>query len=123
MVCNTWNKNIEVKHRELNISEYDKINKEVFDSTMDLVDQIITDIFTRYTIMNTELKDDLYMNEEMINEMMFNVLKEVYVSISPQLLNKLNAIYNREYVDDVIAKKVQMLTMSYVIQINGTYKK
>lgn len=123
MVCNTWNKSIEVKHRELNITEYDKINKNTFDSTMDLVDEIITDVFTRYTIMNTELKDDLYMNEEMINEMMFNVLKEAYTSISPQLLNKLNSIYNREYVDDVIAKKVQMLTMSYVIQTNGTYKK
>lgn len=123
MVCNTWNKSIEVKHRELNITEYDKINKTTFDSTMDLVDEIITDVFTRYTIMNTELKDNLYMNEEMINEMMFNVLKEAYTSISPQLLNKLNSIYNREYVDDVIAKKVQMLTMSYVIQTNGTYKK
>lgn len=122
IICNTWNNSIDAKHRELNILEYDKINKETFDSTMNLVDQIVSDIFDRYTIMNTDMKADLYMNEDMINEMMFNVLKETYQSLSPQLINKLNSIYNREYVDDIITKKVQMLTMSYVIQVNGSYK-
>lgn len=123
IVCHTWNRSINAKHRELTISEYDKVNKESFDSTMLIVDQIVNDIFTRYTIMNTETKDDLYMNEEMIHQMMFEVLRESYLCMSPQLLSKLTSIYNRDYVDDMIAKKVQLLTMSYVIQTNGTYKK
>ena len=38
-------------------------------------------------------------------------------------MNKLTSIYNRSYVDDIIAKKVQLLTMNYVISVNGTYKK
>lgn len=123
MVCNTWNKSIDTKHRELDILEYDKLSKETFESIMKLVDQIITDIFDRYTIMSMELQDEVYINEEMINKIMFDVLKETYQCISPQVLDKLTTIYNRTYVDDVIAKKVQMLTMGYVIQVNGTYKK
>lgn len=123
MICLTWNRNINLKHRELNIKELDKVTKESFDSTMNVVEEIINDIFTRYTIMNTELKDDLYMNEDMIHDMMFNVLKETYLCMSPQLMSRLVTIYNSDYVDDIIAKKVQMITMSYVIQVNGTYKK
>lgn len=123
IICHTWNNSINAKHRELTIQEFDNLNKESFDATMSIVDQIINDIFTRYTIMNTETKDDLYMNEEMINKMMFDVLKEAYLNLSPQLIAKLTLLYNRNYVDDIIAKKVQMLTMSYVIQVNGTYKK
>ena len=103
--------------------ESKEINKDTFDTTMTLVDKILEDIFVRYTIMNTESKDDLYMNEEMINKMMFEVLKEAYATISPQIMNKLTIIYNSSYVDDMIAKKVQLLTMNYVISVNGTYKK
>lgn len=98
------------------------MSKESFDTIMNLVDQIINDIFTRYTIMNFENNESLYINESMINQMMAAVLKESYLSMSPQLLDKLTLIYNKEYVDDIIAKKVQMLTISYVIEINGTYK-
>ena len=90
---------------------------------MTLVDKILEDIFVRYTIMNTESKDDLYMNEEMINKMMFDILKEAYSTISPQIMNKLTSIYNRSYVDDIIAKKLQLLNMNYVISVNVTYKK
>lgn len=122
IICRTWNNSIDAKHRELNINESDKLSKESFDTIMNLVDQIINDIFTRYTIMNFENNESLYINESMINQMMAAVLKESYLSMSPQLLDKLTLIYNKEYVDDIIAKKVQMLTISYVIEINGTYK-
>lgn len=123
IVCRTWSKSIDAKHRELSILESKEISKETFDTTMTLVDKILEDIVVRYTIMNTESKDSLYMNEEMINEMMINVLREAYLTISPQIMNKLSSIYNRTYVDDMIAKKVQLLTMNYVISVNGTYKK
>lgn len=123
IICHTWSKSIEAKHRELNIIESQNISKESFDATMKLVDQILDDIFVRYTIINTDSKDDLYMNEEMINKMMFDMLKEAYLCVSPQLMHKLTSIYNRTYVDDVIAKKVQMITMSYAIDVNGSYKK
>ncbi len=123
IICRTWSKSIDSKHRELNILESKEVSKEAFDATMTLVDKILEDIFVRYTIMNTESKDDLYMNEEMINKMMFEILKEAYSTISPQIMNKLTSIYNRFYVDDIIAKKVQLLTMNYVISVNGTYKK
>lgn len=123
IICRTWNRSIDAKHRELSILESKEINKDTFDTTMTLVDKILEDIFVRYTIMNTESKDDLYMNEEMINKMMFEVLKEAYATISPQIMNKLTIIYNSSYVDDMIAKKVQLLTMNYVISVNGTYKK
>lgn len=123
MVCHTWSKSIDAKHRELTIIESKDISKETFDTTMTLVDQILNDIFLRYTIMNTESKEDLYMNEEMINEMMISILREAYSCMSPQLMNKLTAIYDRSYVDDAIAKKVQLITMNYVISVNGSYKK
>lgn len=123
IICRTWSKSIDAKHRELSILESKEISKETFDTTMTLVDKILEDIVVRYTIMNTESKDSLYMNEEMINEMMINVLREAYLTISPQIMNKLSSIYNRTYVDDMIAKKVQLLTMNYVISVNGTYKK
>lgn len=122
IICNTWNKNIENKKRELDILEFDKLNKESFNATMGLVDEIITDAFTRYTIMDQDIREAIYINDEMIHNMMFNVLKDVYTSISPQILDKLSTIYNSDYVDDVLAKKVQMLTMGYVIENNGTYR-
>lgn len=90
---------------------------------MKIVDQIINDIFTRYTIMNIDGKNVYYINEEMTNTILHDVLKEAYLCMSPQLLSKLTAIYNRDYVDDIIAKKVQMLTLAYIIEVNGTYKK
>ena len=123
IICRTWSKSIEAKHRELSILESKDINKDTFDTTMTLIDQILNDIFVRYTIMNTESKDDLYMNEEMINKMMVDILGEAYITISPQIMKKLTSIYNSSYVDDIIAKKVQLLTMNYAIGVNGTYKK
>ena len=123
IICRTWSRSIDAKHRELSILESKEINKDTFDTTMTLVDKILEDIFVRYTIMNTESKDDLYMNEEMINKMMFEVLKEAYTTLSTQIMNKLTSIYNSSYVDDMIAKKVQLMTMNYVISVNGTYKK
>lgn len=72
--------------------------------------------------MNIEAEQVLYINEEMIHRIMFNVMKEAYLSMSPLLMNRLASIYNRDYMDDIVAKKIQMITMSYVISVNGTYK-
>lgn len=122
IICHTWSKSIDTKHRELSILEAQNLSKESVDSTMALLDQIINDIFSRYVLMNIEAEQVLYINEEMIHRIMFNVMKEAYLSMSPLLMNRLASIYNRDYMDDIVAKKIQMITMSYVISVNGTYK-
>lgn len=122
IVCNTWKKSIENKRRELEILEFNNLNKESFNGTMGLVDEIVTDTFIRYTIMDQEFRENIYINEEMIHRIMHDVLREVYTTISPQIMNKLSTIYNNDYVDDVIAKKVQALTLNFVIENNGTYR-
>ena len=62
IICHTWSKGIDAKHRELSILEAQNLSKESVDSTMALLDQIINDIFSRYVLMNIEAEQVLYIN-------------------------------------------------------------
>lgn len=89
---------------------------------INLLDKIIDSIFARYQIMNLAHVNNLYINDELQQKIIKEVFETVYISISDTVIDKLSLVYNREYIDDVIAQKVQMIVLNYTIEINGNYK-
>lgn len=72
--------------------------------------------------MNLAHVNNLYINDELQQKIIKEVFETVYISISDTVIDKLSLVYNREYIDDVIAQKVQMIVLNYTIEINGNYK-
>lgn len=91
------------------------------DNINNILDKIIDQAFTRYQIMKLGYKDNLYITEEMQNNIIYELTKNVFVSISDNLVNKLSLIYKKEYIDDLIVQKIQYVVLNYVIQVNGNY--
>lgn len=89
---------------------------------LELLDTIIADIFGRYEILTLSRKDNLYITDEMEQEMIRDIFTAVYTNISDDLIDKLTLIYKRSYIDDIIAQKVQMVIINYKINVNGNYK-
>lgn len=86
------------------------------------MDKIIQQNFERYQILKLGHKQNLYISEEMQQKMIMDISKEVYSSISDNLWNKLSLIYRKDYIEDIIVQKIQMVVLTYTVEINGNYQ-
>lgn len=89
---------------------------------INILDKIIQDEFHRYEIMELAHKENLYVTADIQNKMITTIFTKVYKSLSDDLFNKFSIIYKKEYIEDLIAQKVQMAVLNYTIEINGNYK-
>lgn len=89
---------------------------------INILDKIIQDEFQRYEIMELAHKENLYITADIQNKMITTIFTKVYKSLSNDLFNKFSIIYKKEYIEDLIAQKVQMVVLNYTIEINGNYK-
>lgn len=89
---------------------------------INILDKIIQDEFHRYEIMELAHKENLYVTADIQNKMIRTIFTKVYKSLSDDLFNKFSIIYKKEYIEDLIAQKVQMVVLNYTIEINGNYK-
>lgn len=89
---------------------------------INILDKIIQDEFHRYEIMELAHKENLYVTADIQNKMITTIFTKVYKSLSDDLFNKFSIIYKKEYIEDLIAQKVQMVVLNYTIEINGNYK-
>lgn len=87
---------------------------------LDILNKIITDIFTQYRILNLEMSNE-YITIKKQEEIVREVFTTVYNSISPTFLEKLSIIYKQDYIEDMIAQTVQMIVISYTSEVNGAY--
>lgn len=90
--------------------------------TIDIVDDIIKEVFARYQIMNLSHEENLYISDKRQYKIMEDVLKLVFEAISDNIIDKLSFIYKKEYIQDLIAQKVQMIVLQFVIETNGSYR-
>lgn len=100
-------------------------NTNLDKSFTSIIDDIISDVETQYELLNFAALDqqgNLYITEEMQNKMIEEVFTTVYTSISPIAMDKFLLVYSREYLEDMIAKKVQLTVLNYCISVNGSYQ-
>lgn len=110
---------IKIKNKELNLREYDlNINSDINDDIFILLDKIIQECFSEYTILNLEYRNIEYINEELEQLITQEVAHRVIDRISPTLISKISLIYNISNFDQLLSERVYLATMAYSLQKN-----
>lgn len=89
--------------------------------TIDLIDEFIKHEFDNYRIMNLEHKNLEYINAELENKIINEVLAQVMTRMSTNILQTLSLYYAKSAVEEVITEKVYFEVTVYVYTINTTY--
>lgn len=114
--------NKELKSKRLLKEKELLLSIDIDNSTLQLIDSIITDSINTYRIFNFEGKEKIYISDKMQKDMISSILKDVLGKISPVLYEKLSMIYNREKFEDQIYLKISMAVLQCVVEINGSYE-
>ena len=126
ITCRTLLKIQAIKNRLLESQRNYYLSNTVLDkASTTIIDEIIDDVATQYELLNFSVQDSqgkLYITEEMQNKMIEEVFTTVYTAISPVAMDKLLLVFSREYLEDMIAKKVQLTVLNYSIEVNGSYR-
>ena len=89
---------------------------------MNILDRIVEESFNYYQLLNLSGKDKAYINEDTQQKIIYDVLSNVLSSVSDSIIGKLSLIYKKDYIEDLIARKVQLVVLDYTISINGNYR-
>lgn len=123
LVTRTWKASIEQKREQSKAqSSYYLASVPINMSELDILDKIIQQDFERYQILKLGHKPNLYISEEMQQKIIMDITAEVYTSISDNIWDKLSLIYRKDHIEDIIVQKIQMLVLTYTVEINGNYK-
>ena len=123
LVTRTWKASIEQKREQSKAqSSYYLASVPINMDELDILDKIIQQDFERYQILKLGHKPNLYISEEMQQQIIMDIATEVYTSISDNIWDKLSLIYRKDHIEDIIVQKIQMLVLTYTVEINGNYK-
>lgn len=123
LITRTWRVSIEQKREQAeSISRYNLASIPININELDILDKIIQQAFERYQILNLGHRENLYINEELQQKIIKDLTIEIYTSISDDIWDKLALIYKKEHIEDIIVQKIQMIVLTYTIEINGHYK-
>lgn len=123
LVTRTWRASIEQKREQSKAqSSYYLASVPINMNELDILDKIIQQDFERYQILKLGHKPNLYITESMQQKIIMDIATEVYSSISDNIWDKLSLIYKKDHIEDIIVQKIQMLVLSYTVEINGNYK-
>ena len=123
LITRTWRASIEQKREQAeSISRYNLASIPINIDELDILDKIIQQAFERYQILNLGHRENLYINEELQQNIIKDLTIEIYTSISDDIWDKLALIYKKEHIEDIIVQKIQMIVLTYTIEINGHYK-
>lgn len=123
LITRTWRASIEQKREQAeSISRYNLASIPINIDELDILDKIIQQAFERYQILNLGHRENLYINEELQQKIIKDLTIEIYTSISDDIWDKLALIYKKEHIEDIIVQKIQMIVLTYTIEINGHYK-
>ena len=86
----------------------------------DALDKIIQQCFDEFILMNTGYQKEHYINQTEEREIVNRMVDKVSERISDTIDTKLELYYNSASVPDIVANKIYMAVMAYVIENNKT---
>lgn len=94
-----------------------------FEKINDLIDKYINESGKLYKINNFEYKqqDEIYLNEEKMNDMIKTMTKDVMKKITPAVFSLLQLSYNLNTENDLIeflCEKIKIYVLSYSLEVN-----
>jgi len=112
---------IKTKRVELKLKEYEiNISSKVEEDLFGLLDKIIQECFTEYTVLNIEYRDDVkYIDANMEKIITQDVAHKVVDRISPILVAKISQIYNINNFEELLSERVYLAVLSYSLQKNN----
>jgi hypothetical protein len=109
-------------NRAINIYN-DKIKYEYFSKdVVDMLDKLIQDTLTEYILLNRAYEKTIYINSDEENKIRSEVSDMVVTRLSPTLKNKLALYYNEYSISYILANKIYMAVLAYVLQNNKEEK-
>lgn len=122
IITHTWKLSIKQKEEQAKMQEsYYLSSMDVKVEDLSILDKIIDQAFERYQILKLRHLDNLHITDKLQTQMIYDLTKNVLETISDNVLNKLSLIYKKEYIEDIIVQKIQLVVMNFVIDINGNY--
>lgn len=92
------------------------------DTDFAIIENLIQDNLAEYRIMKLESVEKLYITEEIQNKIFEYVLEKVILQLSPIYLDKLTYIYNKDKLDEIIARKINLHILDYTVEVNGNIR-
>lgn len=89
------------------------------DNIPKILEAIINDAFRDYQIMNLIPRGELYITDEREKEIRSDLIDKVVIRLSPMALDKISLFYNVHQIDAIIADKVYITVMNYVVDHNS----
>ena len=109
------------KHQRdlLELSRYSINVQAIIDNSIpQILENIINDAFQDYQIMVLIPKNELYITDEREKEIRRDLVEKVVNRISPMAIDKISLFYNVHRIDEIIADKVYITVMNYVVSHN-----
>ena len=104
----------------LELSRYSINVQAIIDKNVpELLNDIIDDCFKDYEIMVLAPKNELYITDEREKEIRNDLVEIVVKRLSPMALDKISLFYNVHNIDEIIAEKVYITVMNYVVSHNA----
>ena len=123
LITTTWRISIKQKEEQTKAQQdYYIASTPISIDDMNILDRIVEESFNYYQLLNLSGKDNAYINEDTQQKIIYDVLSNVLSSVSDSIIGKLSLIYKKDYIEDLIARKVQLVVLDYTISINGNYR-
>lgn len=111
-----------VEQALLNVEVYRVNVSAVIDQTIpDLLATIILESFSDYQIIALATRDEGFINDAREMEIRTDLVAKVSERLSDATLDKLSLYYNRENIANIVADKIYITVMNYVVDHNTKY--
>ena len=107
------------KKELLRLTKYDINTRSNIDGSIpNILDLIIDDSFTDYQIMILTPLNEMYITDEREKEIRSDLIYKVTERLSDEAIEKLSQLYNIKNIDKIIADKIYIAVMNYVVNHN-----
>lgn len=96
------------------------LNFTINENDLKIIDDLVSDAFNHFCFINYDKMNQEYINTQVQQEAINEVLKTTLLRLSPVYMNKLSYIYNRNYIEDLILEKTQIVVIDYCVKVNGS---
>lgn len=108
-----------IKEAELKLAKYDINVRSTIDASIPaILDLIIDDCFTDYQVMILIPKNELYISDQREKEIRNDLVCKVIERLSDEAIEKMSQFYNVRNIDKIIADKIYITVMNYVVNHN-----
>lgn len=98
------------------------VNSQIDQNIPDLLDLIITESFNDYKIKSLAIKREEFINSDREVEIRDELTNIVSTRISPAAIEKLGLFYNTDNISDIIADKIYIAVVAYVVDHNNSFQ-